>query len=282
VTAEARCGVCPHHCKIPEGGLGICGARTCENGEIGDFNFGLVSAVALDPIEKKPLANFHPGSKVLSVGGFGCSFRCPFCQNSDISMVRGASVHTPGARILLPDELVSMAEGLSSRGNIGVAFTYNEPTTSFDYLLHSSRAVHEAGMLNVVVSNGYICEDYLTKLLPYIDAWNIDLKAYDQSFYDMVGAPEGLSTVKRAIELASKSSHVEVTTLVIPGLNDSESQMEEESSWLASLGSDITLHITRFFPRYKMTDRPPTPKGTLAKLANVASRHLGDVRLGNV
>lgn len=263
-----ECHICPHRCRIPEGALGLCRARGCRDGRIVDLNYGAVTSAALDPIEKKPLNRFYPGSLILSVGSYGCNFKCGFCQNSSISM---CGPEIPAQRVT-PAALCQKATELQEAGNIGVAYTYNEPLVGWEFVRDTARLVYEADMKNVVVTNGYINEEPLLDLLPYIDAFNIDLKAYSEAFYKEIGGD--LETVKRSIRLASLESHVEVTTLIVPGLNDSDEEMEELSQWLASVSADIPLHITRFFPRYKMLDREPTDVDRILALSLIAKKHL--------
>lgn len=270
------CRICPHACYIEEGKLGLCRARGNVDGEIVDLNYGRLTAAALDPIEKKPLARFFPGSFILSVGSYGCNFHCGFCQNNGVSMCGPETSYTSYS----PEELVKTAVSLIPRGNIGVAYTYNEPLIGFEYVRDTSRLVHAADLKNVVVTNGYINEGPLEELLPLIDAMNIDLKAFSDQFYKDIGGD--LETVKRSIELASKKCHVEVTTLIVPGLNDSDEEMGELSAWLASVSPDIPLHVTRFFPRYKMCDAQPTDISRLLHLADIARRHLRYVYEGNI
>ncbi len=273
---RAECRICPHHCKIEEGHLGLCKARTNRNGEVISENYGKLTAVALDPIEKKPLYHFHPGSKILSIGSYGCNLACPFCQNCDISMVGSRETLTEEVTI---EELVLKAKLFESRGNIGIAYTYNEPLIGFEFVRDCAKTAKEQGLKNIVVTNGYICEEPLMELLPYIDALNIDLKGFTEEFYHKLRGD--LATVKRTIELAAKACHVEVTTLIIPGENDSEEEMVELSGWLAGLRPDIVLHISRFFPRWRMQDREATPVKTVYHLAEVARRRLRYVHEGN-
>lgn len=269
------CTLCPHRCDIPEGKTGRCRARSNQNGVIVCSNYGKLTALALDPIEKKPLARFYPGSRILSVGSYGCNLRCPFCQNSEIAMAN-ASIPTVTAS---PEQLVRQAEELIPQGNIGLAFTYNEPLISYEYVLDCAKLAREHGLKTVLVTNGTICKEPLLKLLPYLDAMNIDLKGFTQQYYDMVGGD--LETVKETISLAAKHCHVEVTTLVIPGENDRTEEMEALASWLASVDPNIPLHISRFFPQYKMLDRPPTSVETIYRLRDVAAKHLRYVYTGN-
>lgn len=275
---RAVCRICPHRCSLAEGAVGRCRARVARDGVVVSLNYGLATSLALDPIEKKPLARFHPGSTVLSVGSFGCNLSCPFCQNASIAQ---AGEHEVRWRRVEPGELVEQALRLADRGCIGIAYTYNEPLVGFEFVRDCARLAHEAGLLNVVVSNGMICDEPLEELVPLIDAANIDLKGFSQDFYDLVGGE--YLTVRRTIErlAAAPSCHLEVTTLVIPGLNDDVGQIAEAARWLASLDPGFTYHLTRFFPQHRMADRPPTPIATLREAAVAARRYLRDVRLGN-
>ena len=269
------CDKCVHHCDLREGQTGICRARTNINGEIRAGNYGKLTSLALDPIEKKPLARFHPGSMILSVGSYGCNLRCPFCQNCEISMADESA----DTMYVSPEQLIETAKELVPKGNIGIAFTYNEPLVGYEYVYDCSVLAHQCGLKTVLVTNGTINKEPLLKLLPFIDAMNIDLKGFTQRFYDMIGGD--LETVKQTIALASKHCHVEVTTLVIPDENDSEEEMDAQSAWLASIDPEIPLHISRFFPRYKMMDKVPTPVETIYRLRRVAAKHLRHVYTGN-
>lgn len=274
--SRAECTICPHRCRLEEGQTGFCRARSCRGGEIRDDNYGRVTSLALDPIEKKPLRRFHPGSRILSAGSYGCNLRCPFCQNYAISMAGAADAD---AVAVLPETLVRQARELVPRGNIGIAYTYNEPLVGFEYVRDCARAAAAFGLKNVVVTNGYVCEEPLRELLPLIDAMNIDLKSFSEDFYrDIAGS---LADVKRAIVLAASACHVEVTTLIVPGENDSPDEMRRLAEWLASLRPDIPLHVTRFFPRFHMTGRAPTPVETVRSLARVARESLEFVYVGN-
>jgi len=273
---KSVCEICPHHCALEEGQTGLCRARRNSGGRVVCENYGKVTSLSLDPIEKKPLRRFYPGTKILSVGSYGCNLRCPFCQNSAISMADGRH-----ARIVevSPEGLAEKAEELVARGNIGIAYTYNEPLVGYEFVRDCAALVKARGMKNVAVTNGCICEEPLIELLPLIDAMNIDLKGFTERFYKMVGGD--LSTVMRTIERSAQSCHVEVTTLVIPGENDSEEEMDALSGWLASVDAEIPLHVTRFFPCFHMTDRGPTPVETVYRLAEIARGHLRYVYEGN-
>ncbi len=276
----AKCGVCFRHCEIPEGGTGFCGARTCTGGTVTAANYGRITSAALDPIEKKPLNRFQPGSMILSVGSYGCNLRCPFCQNYDISWSEHAFRLSEKAQVVTPEELADAALSYSDRGNIGLAFTYNEPLIGYEFVRDTAKLVTEAGMVNVLVTNGTAETDVLEELLPYIGAMNIDLKGFTVRYYSQVlrGSRE---QVMRFITRAVKDCHVELTTLIIPGENDSEEEMRELCSWVAELGTDIPLHISRFFPRFKMTDREATDVAKIYRLADTAREYLRYVFTGN-
>ncbi len=289
----AKCEVCFRQCEIGEGMLGFCGARTCKNGRIVCANYGRLTAVMLDPIEKKPLARFYPGSRILSVGSYGCNLRCPFCQNYEISWSKEALALSgrpegSGTYLLAPEELAELAASYRARGNIGVAFTYNEPMISYEYIRDTARLIKEQGMKNVLVTNGTAELPVLEELLPYIDAMNIDLKGFTDSYYREVLGGD-LQMVLRFIDRAVKSCHVELTTLIIPGENDGEEEMRELSAWVAKrkdgegnpIGTEIPLHISRFFPRFHMTDKEATDVGRVYRLAEVARERLSYVYTGN-
>jgi len=273
----AVCGACPRHCRLADGALGFCRARRSEGGQVVAANYGRISSLALDPIEKKPIAFFRPGSNVLSVGSYGCNLRCPFCQNDGISQHGGDEVP---CRTATPAELAGLAESLRDQGNIGLAYTYNEPLVGWEFVRDCAREIHARGMLNVLVSNGCASEAVVAEVAPLIDAANIDLKGPSQEYYDWVGGD--YASVCRTIEALHKSGcHVEVTTLVVPGKNDDDSAIEAIAEYVASISPDIPLHVTRFFPRWRMSDASPTPVATVRRLAEIASRRLGRVVVGN-
>ncbi len=284
------CRVCMHQCNLNHGQTGICKARKNEEGKIVCVSYGQITSMALDPIEKKPLRLFRPGSLILSVGSFGCNLRCPFCQNYEISM---ASVQQSEGNVILKGradtvcvscrELADKALEYRTSGNIGVAFTYNEPLVGWEYVRDTARLVRDAGMVNVMVTNGTASCEVLDELLPYIDAMNIDLKAFCRETYRELGGD--LDTVKAFIARAAKDCHVELTTLIVPGMNDDVGEMEEEAGWIASVedkaGKKIPLHVTRFYPRYHMTDRQATDVRQVYRLAETAGRYLEHVFVGN-
>ena len=271
------CDVCFRHCDIKEGETGFCRARTCRDGKVIPANYGELTSVALDPIEKKPLRRFCPGSMVLSVGSYGCNLKCPFCQNNEISWPdRELRVEK-----VTPEELADTAEYYKGDGNIGVAFTYNEPLIGYEFVRDTAKLVHEKGMRNVMVTNGTAELHVLEELAPYIDAMNIDLKGFTSDYYSKT-LGGSLDMVKAFIREAVKVSHVELTTLIVPGENDSEDEMRELSSWVAGLSEEIPLHVTRFFPAFHMTDRRPTDVNKVIRLAEVAREKLKYVYTGNI
>ncbi|MHB8963669.1 MAG: AmmeMemoRadiSam system radical SAM enzyme [Saccharofermentanales bacterium] len=271
------CRLCPHFCKIGVGKTGICGVRENMGGVLFSMNAFRLSSIALDPIEKKPLYRFHPGSRILSIGSTGCNLACPFCQNSSISKEFDITDTT----LVDSDFIVEKAKELLMEGNIGVAYTYNEPVVWYETVFEMAKACHQAGLLNVMVTNGYISEQPLMELLPYIDAMNIDLKSFSENFYRQF-VKGSLSDVKKTIEVASSHCHVELTTLVIPDENDSEEEMRQEAAFIASINPQIPLHLSRFFPHYKMADKPVTEMQTLLRLQKTAKEYLEFVYLGNV
>ncbi|MCR4714445.1 MAG: AmmeMemoRadiSam system radical SAM enzyme [Treponemataceae bacterium] len=279
------CDVCFRHCKIEEDSTGFCGARTCRNGQVVAANYGKLTSAALDPIEKKPLKMFRPGAKILSIGSYGCNLRCPFCQNSEISWSQKAFEYRNTAEIYTPEEIVQNAIRLRARGNIGIAFTYNEPLIGYEFVRDTAKLSKEAGMENVLVTNGTATQKVLDEILPYVDAMNIDLKAFTDRFYKEL-LDGDFQMVKDFITDSVQSCHVELTTLIIPGENDSEQEMRELSAWVASLekqaGKKIPLHITRFFPRFKLMDKEPTPVSTIFHLVETAREKLEFVFPGNV
>jgi pyruvate formate lyase activating enzyme len=284
----AKCEVCFRHCEIKEGGLGFCGARIIKEKKVVAENYGKITGIALDPIEKKPLKRFHPGKNILSVGSYGCNLRCPFCQNSDISWGLEVSEWKYGAKELSPDNLVELALSMKPHDNIGIAFTYNEPLIGYEFVRDTAKLSHEAGLLNVLVTNGTAELSVLRELEPYIDAMNIDLKGFTAEYYKKTLGGD-LEMTKRFIEEAVKFCHIELTTLIVPGENDTEEEMRKISSWIRSLkdsagreiGKSVPLHISRFFPRFHMRDKSPTDVSLVYHLAEVARENLEFVYTGN-
>ena len=277
-----RCHVCFRHCDLTEGRIGACGARIGMGDRVAPANYGRITSIALDPIEKKPLNRFFPGSRILSVGSYGCNLRCPFCQNSEISWGEEAKEFADTAELITPDELVSIAEKYKKNGNIGIAFTYNEPLIAYEFVRDTAKLAREKGLKNVIVSNGTAEVSVLDEIRPYIDAMNIDLKCFDPDTYrDVLGGD--LKMTMDFIESAVKSAHVELTCLIVPGISDSPDMMREMTGWIASLegGRNIPLHVSRFFPRFHMQDSMPTPVSTVYGLADIAREKLNYVYTGN-
>lgn len=270
----AACGLCPHGCYIGEGKSGLCRTRNVINGELKLLNYGQISSMAMDPIEKKPLYHYKPGSHILSVGSYGCNLRCGFCQNYRISMEK------PKTEFVEPYELINIAIKAKSQGNIGIAFTYNEPSTWYEYVYDTAVAAEKYDLDIILVTNGFIELEPLKKLISYVDAMNIDLKAYNNQFYQEV-CGGNFEDVKKVIEEADKKCHVEVTTLLVNGYNDSMEEIEGLSSWISSINRDIPLHLSRYFPSYKF-DAPATPVSTILNSVEVSRKYLNYVYPGNL
>ena len=283
-----RCEVCFRHCEIKEGNKGFCGARTVKDGRVIDASYGKITGIALDPIEKKPLNRFHPGKMILSVGSYGCNLRCPFCQNSDISWGKEVSLWEKNAETISPENLVEAALSLRSKNNIGIAFTYNEPLIGYEFVRDTAKLSHEAGLLNVLVTNGTAEISVLREIEPYIDAMNIDLKGFTKEYYEKT-LGGNLDMTMRFIEEAVKICHVELTTLIVPGENDTEDEIRAISSRICDLkdkegkkiGQSVPLHISRFFPRFHMNDKAPTEVSLIYRLADAAREYLDHVYTGN-
>ncbi len=280
----ARCPVCFRHCEIKDGALGFCGGRTSVDGRTVSANYGRITSLALDPIEKKPLARFCPGSYILSVGSYGCNLRCPFCQNHEISWSQEAVRFGETADRLSPEELVELAMNTRPRGNIGIAFTYNEPLIGYEFVRDTAKLAKDQGLKNVLVSNGTAELEILGEIAPYIDAMNIDLKGFRDDYYrDLLGGSR--KQVMDFIQKAVETAHVELTTLIIPGENDSEEEIRDLSRWVGDLrnpdGQPVPLHITRFFPRFHMSDRGPTDVKWVYHLADLARESVKYVYVGN-
>ncbi len=272
---ETICQTCMHQCRLKPGQKGLCRARVNDNGRIRCENYGRITSLALDPIEKKPLRMFYPGNMILSAGSYGCNLKCSFCQNHEISMNDFSAAETV---YLSPEELRDKALAYKNAGNIGVAFTYNEPLVGWEYVRDTAKLVRDAGMKNVLVTNGTASMQVLEQILPFIDAMNIDLKGFREDYYQKLGG--SLAVVKEFIARASMHCHVELTTLIVPGENDSMEEMQEEAAWIASV-SQMPLHVTRFFPRYHMMDRDATETAQVYRLAETAGKYLKYVFTGN-
>lgn len=266
-----KCKLCPHGCVIRDGDMGVCRVRENSGGTLISLNYGKIASFAYDPIEKKPLYHFYPGSKILSIGTYGCNLKCDFCQNWEISQKKSMTMELEDEDILL------MAK---SRGTIGIAYTYNEPSISYEYVLHLCKLVKSRGLKNVLVTNGYINEEPLKELLPYVDAMNIDLKSIEDGFYRRICKGK-LEPVMNTIKMAAKQVHVEITNLIIDGLNSSEDQIDRLAKWISKIDDNIPLHLTKYFPAYRM-NLPPTSYDTLMRAKKTAEKHLKYVYVGNV
>ncbi|PIZ83692.1 MAG: AmmeMemoRadiSam system radical SAM enzyme [Candidatus Omnitrophica bacterium CG_4_10_14_0_2_um_filter_44_9] len=271
--ATVRCFLCPRFCVINDNKIGFCGVRANKGGKLYAANYGRVASVALDPIEKKPLYHFHPGSFILSAGTLGCNLSCLFCQNWSISK----EIQTP-TEPMEPRSLVSRALKLNS---FGIAYTYNEPFIWYEFVLETAKLAKASGLKNVLVTNGYVNPEPLAELLPYIDAMNIDLKSIRDGFYKKVCAGS-VGPVLETISTSAKSCHVELTNLIIPTLNDTEEELTELVDWIYdNVGESVPLHFSRYFPCYKM-NLSPTPLSTLKRAEEIARKKLKYVYLGNI
>jgi len=272
-----KCTLCPHLCTISPDNTGICRVRKNSDGELYSEVYGKVSALNSDPIEKKPLYHYHPGKSILSIGSIGCNFKCNFCQNWEIS--QPTKEHLRTLHDFSPRSIIDLTIRNKS---FGISYTYNEPTIWFEYMFDIAKLAHEKNLKNVVVSNGYINKEPLKELLKYIDAFNIDLKAFDTAFYKKYASAR-LEPVKLSLEMIKASGkHLEITNLIIPGLNDDPEIFHKMVRWIADKpGRETVLHLSRYFPTYKM-DIKSTPLSTLNELFDIAKSELDHVYLGNI
>ena len=273
-----RCKLCPHYCLIGDNEHGLCNVRINKEGKLYSEYFEKVTAVGIDPIEKKPLYHFYPGSSILSVGSLGCSMRCLFCQNYRISQVSPFSLDD--TKSFSVKSIVKYAREYVN--NIGIAFTYNEPSTFYEYMISVAELAQPIGLKTVIVTNGYINREPLRELIPYIDAFNVDLKAFSESFYKSI-TNSSLAPVKKTIkQIALSGKHLEITNLVIPDMNDNYAEFEQMVRWIATeTGERTVLHISRYFPNFQMKIAS-TPINILLDLYEIAKKHLKYVYLGNV
>jgi pyruvate formate lyase activating enzyme len=265
MEGQVQCFLCPHHCRIADGNTGICGVRTNRNGLLYSDVWGRPIAASADPVEKKPLFHFHPGSDIFSVATVGCNFRCLHCQNADISQMPADKGKIGGGHIP-PEEIVRQA---FETGCKSMAYTYTEPTVFYEYALDIARAARERGMKNVFVTNGFIEEEPLKEVAPYLDAANIDLKSFSDDFYRRVCGAR-LEPVLKSIALYRELGiWIEITTLLIPGLNDSDRELRQIARFIGNLGPEVPWHISRFYPTYRMTDRDGTSLETIRRAGEI-------------
>jgi len=272
---KVQCLLCPHNCVISEGKNGICRVRKNENSKLYSLTYNEFTSVAMDPIEKKPLYHFYPGSEILSFGTVGCNLRCQFCQNWEISQQDFGTLST---RTITADDAVRLAKTSNS---VGIAYTYNEPLINYEWLFETAQLAQKYNLKNVLVTNGYLNEEPLENLLPYIDAANIDVKSFRNEFYRKI-CGGSLDAVLRTVEIMVKrGKHVEVTNLLIPTLNDTIEEIEDLTDWVCGVDKEIPLHFSRYFPCYKM-EIPATPLAILEKARKIALKKLKYIYLGNV
>jgi pyruvate formate lyase activating enzyme len=273
-AGKIKCELCPHHCVIAEKKTGLCGIRRVVDGGLVAAGYGLLSSLHNDPIEKKPLFHFHPGSAIFSIGGWGCNFACRFCQNWQISQAVDAQ-----AQSFRPDEVLQAARDQDSPG---IAYTYNEPLINYEFVLDCAQLARAAGLFNVLVTNGFIEEKPAAELLPLIDALNIDIKSMEESFYRQQCRGALAPVLRFARQAVAAGCHVEITNLLIPGLNDGEEQVGQVSAWMAANLSRLTpLHLSAYHPDYKM-DVPSTPTAVLERAFARCKQDLAYVYMGNV
>jgi pyruvate formate lyase activating enzyme len=274
---RVHCFACAHECKIRKWDRGICHVRQNLDGKLATLIYAEVSSMNVDPIEKKPLFHFYPGSRVFSLGSVSCNFKCEHCQNYDISF---ADVGELGTTEVLPERSVQLALERNCRG---IAWTYNEPAIWFEYTYDSAILAKEAGLYTVYVTNGYMTSQALEKIGPYLDAANVDVKGFNKKFYASV-CNARLDPVLRTCERMHETGiHLELTYLIIPGLNDDDEQLAAFSAWAVNIDPDIPIHFSRFHPDWRMLDRQATPMETLEKAHHIAtSAGLRYVYLGNV
>ncbi|MDY0235665.1 MAG: AmmeMemoRadiSam system radical SAM enzyme [Gudongella sp.] len=266
-----NCFLCPHNCKIPEEKTGVCKVRKNIKGELYTLNYETMTSYGYDPIEKKPLFHFYPGADIFSFGTFGCNFNCDFCQN--ISIVENVDMYLN----IEVDEILELAK---AKGSIGIAYTYNEPTIFYEFMYDIAKRARKLGLKNVMVTNGYINQEPLKDILPYIDAMNIDLKSIENSYYKRF-CRGSLQPVIDTIKTAYNNTHIEITTLVIDGENSDEDEIYRLSKLISDISPEIPLHLSKYYPSNRMTN-PPTKTETLINLRNIAKKNLHYVYIGNV
>ncbi len=277
-NGSVQCLLCPHQCRIKEGKAGICRVRVNENGKLVNKTYGKICSLAFDPIEKKPLYHFYPGRPVLSIGSVGCNFRCDFCQNWEISQ----SNYNELIRLKDVTSVQLLDYARSETGNIGIAYTYNEPYINFEFVLETAEVFKEAGLKNIMVSNGFYMPEPLQDLLYVIDAFNIDLKAFNNDFYKKITGGSLKAVLETIRTIARSDAYLEITHLVVTGLNDRVDEFQNLVKWISGeCGSKTVLHLSRYFPHYKLSHEA-TPVKTLEKFYEIATKELSYVYLGNM
>jgi len=279
-SGKILCQACSQGCKLDESEYGICGVRKVENGELKLLVYGLAAAVNIDPIEKKPMYHFLPKSSIFSLGTVGCNFRCSFCQNHDISQYPKEHQYKIAGQKLPPQTIVELA---LEKGCKSIAYTYNEPIVFFEYTYDTAKLAHKKGLKNIYVTSGYETHKAIDLLAPYIDGMNIDIKAFTDEFYkEICGAR--LKPVLEAVKYAyQKGIWIEITTLLIPGKNDSDEEIREIAKFIASIDPTIPWHVSAFHPTYKMLDVPRTPASTLLRAYDIAKEEgLKYIYVGNI
>ena len=276
--AGVQCLLCPHHCRIQEGGRGICRSRECHDGKLWALSYGIPCALAIDPVEKKPLNRFLPGTYCLSLSCTGCNLSCRWCQNSDISQVAPEEAERTH---LSPADAVDLC---LRRGLPALAYTYTEPFTWWEYMYDIAVLAHGKGLKNILVSAGYVEQEPLRELLPYLDAANIDIKALDDDFYRKYCGATLAPVLENILAMKAAGVHVEITSLLVTSLNDSVDFVARLCQWMAENGlQNVPLHFSRYFPRYRMKEPSPTPAATLFAARETAlSWGIKDVFLGNI
>jgi pyruvate formate lyase activating enzyme len=274
---SVQCLLCPHRCILDPDQHGRCNTRVNREGKLITESYGILSSISSDPVEKKPLYHFFPGKPILSIGGFGCNLSCDFCQNCEISQIdHRVFSHHPMRE---PEDIVNKA--ILFNDNIGLAYTYNEPTVYYEYMVRCAALIKEKRHHNVMVTNGYINSEPLDELIPHMDAFNVDLKSFRDEFYASRSSASLQPVLDTISRIARSDKHLEITFLIIPGCNDSESEWKDMIRWIHDhCGSDTILHVSRYFPRYKL-NKPPTPLQTIQRFLDLASDRFRYVYPGN-
>ncbi|MDD2568731.1 MAG: AmmeMemoRadiSam system radical SAM enzyme [Clostridia bacterium] len=269
--ARVRCLLCPHKCLIHDGEVGFCRSRINKNGKLYVLNYAWISALALEPMERLPLKNFYDGMGTMSIGSFGCNMACSYCENHQLVASHGTG------RVLYPDEIANIAAHLLDRGNIGIAYTYGEPVTWYEYVMDTAKESQKYDLKNIMVSNGFINKEPLIKLLPYIDAFNIDIKSMRDDMYSTMLKGDLASVLNTCKTIKGSGKHLEITSMLITDINTNENEIEALAAFIADeLGKEVPLHFWGYLPNGKLS-LPPTSFYVLEKAANIATRRLDNV-----